>query len=85
MRSQQFQVGDWLRFQFASGQPALPLCIAWIVEKASHFAFADHKGNKRLELEAGEFVHYLESGHAQRIDSLERLLSERTLVGLLEA
>ncbi len=84
-QAKQFQLGDWLRFQLAPGQPAAPLCIAWIGEKASHFAFADHKGNKRLELEAGEFVRYLESGRAERMDSLERPLSERTLVGLLEA
>ena len=78
----QLRIGEWLAVLLDHGVE--PLKLAWITEDSSLFVFVDRNGIKKLELEYEELAQLTGNGNANKIESLDSPVMDRTINFMLQ-
>ena len=74
--------GDWLAIFVEHAIE--PLKLTWIAEDTSLFVFVDRNGLKKLELEYEELAKLFSNGSANKIESLDTPVMDRTINFMLQ-
>ncbi|MCK5191104.1 MAG: DUF1631 family protein, partial [Methylococcales bacterium] len=78
----QLRTGEWLAVLLDHGIE--PLKLAWITEDSNLFVFVDRNGIKKLELEYEELAQLISNGNANKIESLDTPVMDRTINVMLQ-
>lgn len=82
-QAHEFNVGDWLIFKLKNAQQE-PVKLAWKGESPVTFVFVNRKGQKKIECRLHQLARSLKKGTAQKIESMDIPLTDRSVTALIQ-